>query len=1092
MRIGVNCFTLQAKMGGVKQYFLMLFNWLLEYDFANDYVFFYSEHNSTELAKLRSRRWRLNAKLLSGQKQIEDYFGDIDVYFCPFNSLWPRPTSIASVVTLVDIQEVFFPQFFSRQERYDRAYHYPASTRAADRVVTISEFSKTSIMKHHRVSGAKIIVAHLSADPAYFNAPKIATALDSPIPFDDFIFFPANLWRHKNHETLLRALRLLKDRGEHVNLVVTGFEMPEGYPLHRKALEYGVADRVHTAGYVTVGQMAYLYGSAKMTVFPSLFEGFGLPPLEAMAVGCPVVVASGTSLPEVCGDAAEYFEPTDSAALAEAISRVRKDHKLRAALVDKGRIRARLFSAEAMARAHLRAFDEASNSYSMLHAQWHKLVYQPYHKWRVDSFNDLKPSQAISLIVSWTSKTLATWKHLLLDLCALPERRLRLRGFATEIQLIKSSGLFHDEFYACQVKVSVGLSKLEHYLLYGAGAALDPHPLFKGLWYLQTHQDVAAAGYNPLVHFLLFGAKENRDPHPLFDVSWYLWKNPDVAATEINPLEHFLLFGAKEHRDPHPLFNVSWYLRKNPDVAAVGMNPLEHYVRWGAPEGRNPHPLFQAEFYLGAIHEDHDVARENPLIHYLSQEPFRAANPHPLFENAWYQQKYPDVAMAKINSLLHYLTDGSFDPAHPYSALQHERVSRTDNAPRNILFVLYDDFRCNSAIHVHSLARELFLLGFSCAVAIPSGKDTADQFPGRKFEPVLYEEVEQARFCFPDGRGPDIVHAWTPREIVRNFCLRIAELYRFRQFVHMEQNERQILALLTCRPWSQIERLTLGELDGLVPMSLFHPVRGVDFMRNSDGITLVIDKLKELVPSPPSSLVLWPSAQPDLFFPCSRSKANRDAFGISAENTVIVYTGNVHQANAQEVHRLYVAIAMLNREGFPTTLVRTGENYYPLLGSNESWIKPFVLELGTVPRESIPSVMALADLFVQPGRPDEFNNYRFPSKLPEFLSIGRPIILPASNIALHMVHGKDAWILQDANEINIAEAVRTIMGDWDLYTTLASGALDFFRTRLDCKRDARELAEFYFGGSTLPASFSQNSPEQRHHPINGLNKACGC
>lgn len=144
---------------------------------------------------------------------------------------------------------------------------------------------------------------------------------------------------------------------------------------------------------------------------------------------------------------------------------------------------------------------------------------------------------------------------------------------------------------------------------------------------------------------------------------------------------------------------------------------------------------------------------------------------------------------------------------------------------RNILFVLYGDFLCNSAAHVHCLAAELASLGYSCAVAVPAGKDTADHFPSRQFQAVLYEEVEQGQLFFPNGRGPDVVHAWTPRELVRKFCQRISKLYRFRQFVHMEDNEWHILSRFSYLPWKTIEALSLEQLDAFVPESLSHPIR---------------------------------------------------------------------------------------------------------------------------------------------------------------------------------------------------------------------------------------------------------------------------
>lgn len=384
MRIGVNCFLLESHIGGLKQYFINLFDWLFENDRNNQYVFFYFRRNLAELAKLRSEHWKANGVLLDNQDQIAAHIDKIDLYFCPFSALWPRPVPIPSVMTLVDIQEVFYPQFFTAQDLYNREYHYPSSTRAADRVVTISEFSKSTLVEHHGISPEKVVVAHLCADPSYFRASEIQHPPDVPPPFAQFVFFPANRWYHKNHDVLLKALALLKERGREGNAVFTGFDVEGGYSVSKMAAEYGVTERVHSAGYVTVPQMAHLYRHAEMLVFPSLFEGFGMPPVEAMAAGCPVVVSNSTCLPEICSDAAEYFDAQDPIALADAICRLRDDPARRERLIQHGRSRAALFSAERMARAHLQAFAEAVGAYSPARNWWHRFVYQPYHRLRVN------------------------------------------------------------------------------------------------------------------------------------------------------------------------------------------------------------------------------------------------------------------------------------------------------------------------------------------------------------------------------------------------------------------------------------------------------------------------------------------------------------------------------------------------------------------------------------------------------------------------------------------------------------------------------------------------------------------------------------
>ncbi len=386
---------------------------------------------------------------------------------------------------------------------------------------------------------------------------------------------------------------------------------------------------------------------------------------------------------------------------------------------------------------------------------------------------------------------------------------------------------------------------------------------------------------------------------------------------------------------------------------------------------------------------------------------------------------------------------------------------------RNVLFVLYSDFGCNSASHVHSLLAELVRLGHHCAVAVPFGVESAAQFSLQGYQPILFADAEAGLLRFPDGRGPDVVHAWTPRELVRKFCERLARIYDFQLFVHMEDNEWHLLSQLSGRSEAEIAKLSLDRLDDLVPDSLAHPVHGRRFMNDCSGVTLIVDRLHELVPPGVPSRVVLPSAQREIFFPRPLPKLDGSAFDIPAENTVVVYTGNVHPANAREVRSLYLAVAMLNREGFPISLVRTGRDFTPFLGQDDRWARQFSIELGVVARSDVASVMALADLFVQPGRADVFNDYRFPSKVPEFLSIGRPVVLPASNIAHQMTHGVHAWILENGDALHIAEAVRTIMGDPELYARLAAGAVQFFDERLNWASSARDLSAFY----AQPAAF---------------------
>ena len=381
MRIGVNCYNLIPSAGGIKQYFFSLFSELLSKDDKDSYVFFYFPHNVEELSGFDNDCWQENAVLLNNQLEVREHLDKIDLYFCPFGSLWPRPLPIPTVVTLVDIQEVFYPEYFSDVDLFNRAYHYVGSTRMADRVITISNFSKDTIAKHHHISRDRITVAHLCADKRFYRLPEMSLSSPLAVPSEDFLFYPANHWQHKNHDTLLRALQWLKyERGMEIKAVFTGHDVPNSYPLLQKAAEYGVDKQVSFVGFVKVEELVYLYSKAKLMVFPSMFEGFGIPLIEAMAVGCPVIASNVTSLPEVGDEAVEFFDPSSPKSIGRAIETIWRDPHRRKDLVNRGQKHALDFSAEKTARNHLEAFQKAEESFSIYRYLWYGWVYQHYHR----------------------------------------------------------------------------------------------------------------------------------------------------------------------------------------------------------------------------------------------------------------------------------------------------------------------------------------------------------------------------------------------------------------------------------------------------------------------------------------------------------------------------------------------------------------------------------------------------------------------------------------------------------------------------------------------------------------------------------------
>lgn len=395
----------------------------------------------------------------------------------------------------------------------------------------------------------------------------------------------------------------------------------------------------------------------------------------------------------------------------------------------------------------------------------------------------------------------------------------------------------------------------------------------------------------------------------------------------------------------------------------------------------------------------------------------------------------------------------------------------------NILFALYHDFTSNSAGHVRSLANELTQLGHECAVAVPNNKASINNLGPVQFRPIEFSEALQQGFSFSDGRGPDLIHAWTPRELVRKFCGAMRKVHNCHFFVHMEDNEWHLVSCALGQPFEQLARLDPEQLDEQFPDTLAHPHRALDFLAKADGVTVIIDSLRDLLPPVKATLELWPSADEQLFTPRPRQPNDRRALGIPKNSTAVIYTGNVHAANAHEVRSLYLAIAILNREGHPATLVRAGRDYYPFLGPDETWGRQHSIELGLVPHTEVSALLSLADVLVQPGRADKFNDYRFPSKLPEFLSAGRPVILPATNIARHMQHRKHGFILYNSGAIAIADAIKEIMSDGELYERLSTGALEFFKERLSWSISAKKLNEFYIDCISRATSTAEDEPE---------------
>lgn len=376
----------------------------------------------------------------------------------------------------------------------------------------------------------------------------------------------------------------------------------------------------------------------------------------------------------------------------------------------------------------------------------------------------------------------------------------------------------------------------------------------------------------------------------------------------------------------------------------------------------------------------------------------------------------------------------------------------------NILFALYHDFSANSAVHVHNFANQLATIGHSTAVAIPEDEDRGAGLGEQRYRIQRFDQVDgDWSRLFPNGKPPDVVHAWTPRENVRLFCEKLAGFCSFALVVHLEDNEEIILEVNLGMPFEKLAASPSAEIPG----NLAHPRHYRAFLSSADGVTMIMDRLDRFVPSEVPKLVLWPGADSSVFFPRPRDPQLLEQLGIADGTAVLCYTGNVHSANARDVRSLYLAAAILDREGTPARLIRTGRDFCSFLGPDEEWAYKVSIELGHVPYQEIPALLSLADVLVQPGQDNAFNEFRLPGKLPEFFAMGRPILLPRTNVGRFVRHGEDAWVLDKVDALGIVDTVLELRRNKALSERLATGAVGFAREHFNWEKNTESLAAFY-------------------------------
>jgi len=299
--------------------------------------------------------------------KIESFVGQLDVFHEPMLHVVP-PARAATVVTLYDFVALRYPEYYPEWyvEGFTRSLGMVA--RRADRVIAISDSTKADVLRFTEIPEERICVTPLAADPVFApieDRDAVARHLSRFDIQSGYILYIGGADPHKNLDMLLDAYSRLPDELQEQHALVFAGAPSEGYErLHARAASMGIGPRLNYLGYVADEDLPWLYNGAAVAAFPSVFEGFGLVPLEAMSCGTPVIASETSSLSEVVADAGITIDPKSVEELTTALTEVLGDSTRHAALVQQGLTRANNFSWDKTAQATLAAYTEAVDSRS--------------------------------------------------------------------------------------------------------------------------------------------------------------------------------------------------------------------------------------------------------------------------------------------------------------------------------------------------------------------------------------------------------------------------------------------------------------------------------------------------------------------------------------------------------------------------------------------------------------------------------------------------------------------------------------------------------------------------------------------------------
>lgn len=375
MKIGINGFEavvprfgfdlngLPNRVGSSEVCFQLLVE-LEKIDKKNEYFIYLPSQPTSDMPKAR-RGWEYeiipNSSLWTifalGPKARRD---KLDVFFSPTH-YGPLATRCPQVISILDVSYKYFPEMFKKRDLIKLFLWGKFSIKKAAKIITISRSAKNDIIKEYGISEAKVEVIYLGIkESRSMNQELKEKTLDKYNIKTPFILFVGTLQPRKNIIRLIEAYSKINTNEPQYTLVVIGRKGWKYEEILEAPKKHGVEDSVKFLEEVTDEELPIFYKNAELFVLPSLYEGFGLPILEAMKYGCPVATSNVSSLPEAGGDAAIYFNPENINEISDAIKKVIKNKDLRDDMIKKGYEQVKKFSWEKSAEEVLAALESVA------------------------------------------------------------------------------------------------------------------------------------------------------------------------------------------------------------------------------------------------------------------------------------------------------------------------------------------------------------------------------------------------------------------------------------------------------------------------------------------------------------------------------------------------------------------------------------------------------------------------------------------------------------------------------------------------------------------------------------------------------------